>query len=205
MGVSMADIKSIFGHAMALSSPQERAAYLQQACGGDLVLRAEIESLLQAEQDAGSFLGERKPHSVATIDDPVRERPGTVIGLYKLLEQIGEGSMGLVFVAEQQHPVRRRVPLKVIKPGMDSRQVIARFEAERQALALMDHPHIAKVHDGGATPEGRPYVVMELVKGTPITHYCDRHRLTNRQRLALVLDVCHAVQHAQAWRTIRTP
>src|SRR5262249_16734826 len=121
---------------------------------------------------------------------------GTVIGPYKLLEEIGEGGMGLVFVAEQQQPVRRKVALKVIKPGMDSRQVIARFEAERQALAMMDHPHIAKVHDGGTTPEGRPYFVMEYVKGTPITDYCDRHRLSNRQRLALFLDVCHAVQHA---------
>jgi tetratricopeptide (TPR) repeat protein/tRNA A-37 threonylcarbamoyl transferase component Bud32 len=119
-----------------------------------------------------------------------------VIGPYKLLEEIGEGGMGLVFVAEQQQPIKRRVALKIIKPGMDSRQVIARFEAERQALALMDHPHIAKVHDGGTTREGRPYFVMELVKGTPITDYCDRQRLTNRQRLQLFLDVCHAVQHA---------
>src|SRR5262249_35772204 len=121
---------------------------------------------------------------------------GTVIGPYKLLEQIGEGGMGLVFVAEQQYPVKRRVALKVIKPGMDSRQVIARFEAERQALAMMDHANIAKVHDGGTTPEGRPYFVMELVKGTPITEFCDRHQLTTCQRLALFLDVCHAVQHA---------
>src|SRR5215472_1509509 len=112
------------------------------------------------------------------------------------MEQIGEGGMGLVFVAEQQQPVRRKVALKVIKPGMDTRQVIARFEAERQALAMMDHPHIAKVHDGGTTAEGRPYFVMELVKGTPITDYCDQHRLTTRQRLALFVDVCSAVQHA---------
>src|SRR5262249_21422118 len=121
---------------------------------------------------------------------------GTVIGPYKLLEQIGEGGMGLVFVAEQQYPVKRRVALKVIKPGMDSRQVIARFEAERQALAMMDHANIAKVHDGGTTAEGRPYFVMELVKGTPITDYCDQHRLTTRLRLELFLNVCHAVQHA---------
>jgi serine/threonine-protein kinase len=132
-----------------------------------------------------------------TVDQPsVTERPGTVIGPYKLMEQIGEGGMGLVFVAEQQRPVKRRVALKVIKPGMDSRQVIARFEAERQALALMDHAHIAKVYDGGATPEGRPYFVMELVKGTPITDYCDAHRLSTRQRLELFGDVCQAVQHA---------
>src|SRR5262249_50279474 len=121
---------------------------------------------------------------------------GTVIGPYKLLEEIGEGGMGLVFVAEQQRPVKRRVALKIVKPGMDSRQVVARFEAERQALAMMDHANIAKVHDGGTTAEGRPYFVMELVKGTPITDYCDQHRLTTRQRLGLFLDVGHAVQHA---------
>jgi serine/threonine-protein kinase len=124
------------------------------------------------------------------------EAPGTVIGPYKLLEQIGEGGMGLVFVAEQQQPVRRRVALKIIKPGMDSHQVIARFEAERQALAMMDHVNIAKVHDGGTTPEGRPYFVMEFVKGKPITEYCDQHRLNTRNRLKLFMDVCHAVQHA---------
>jgi len=126
----------------------------------------------------------------------ITERPGTVIGPYKLLEQIGEGGMGLVFVAEQERPVKRRVALKIIKPGMDSRQVIARFEAERQALAMMDHQNIAKVHDGGTTPEGRPYFVMELVKGTPITGYCDTHRLTTHQRLELFLGLCRAVQHA---------
>jgi tetratricopeptide (TPR) repeat protein/tRNA A-37 threonylcarbamoyl transferase component Bud32 len=196
MGATKADVKSIFDHAMGLSSPGERAAYLQQACAGDPALRAEIDSLLQADREAGSFLGEREPGPLATGDDSVRERPGTVIGPYKLLEQIGEGGMGLVFVAEQQQPVRRRVALKIIKPGMDSRSVIARFEAERQALAMMDHAHIAKVYDGGATPEGRPYFVMELVKGTPITDYCDAHRLTTRQRLELFGDVCQAVQHA---------
>jgi hypothetical protein len=131
-----------------------------------------------------------------TIDDPITERPGTVIGPYKLMEQIGEGGMGLVFVVEQQQPFRRKVALKVIKPGMDTRQVIARFEAERQALAMMDHANIAKVYDGGVTPEGRPYFVMELVKGTPITDYCDAHRLSTRQRLELFRDVCQAVQHA---------
>ena len=125
------------------------------------------------------------------------EGVGSVIaGRYKLLEQIGEGGMGMVFVAEQQHPVRRKVALKVIKPGMDTRQVIARFEAERQALALMDHPNIAKVHDGGETASGRPYFVMELVKGVPITEYCDDNRLTTRERLELFVPVCQAVQHA---------
>src|SRR5262249_22094993 len=132
----------------------------------------------------------------ATVEELIPERPGTVIGPYRLMEQIGEGGMGLVFVAEQTQPVRRKVALKVIKPGLDSRPVVARFEAERQALALMDHPNIAKVHDGGTTDSGRPYFVMELVKGTAITAYCDQNRLTTRQRLELFLPVCQAVQHA---------
>ncbi len=196
MDATEADIKCIFGHALTLSSPEERAAYLQKVCAGNRALRAEIESLLRAYQEAGSFLGERAPAPTVPVEDSICERSGTVIGPYKLMEQIGEGGMGLVFVAEQQEPIRRRVALKIIKPGMDSRQVIARFEAERQALALMDHPNIAKVHDGGATPDGRPYFVMEWVKGTPITEYCDTHCLSIRQRLQLFLDVCHAVQHA---------
>jgi serine/threonine protein kinase len=191
-------ILSVLGEAVEYSSPEERAAFLDKACAGDAERRKRVEELLRAHQAAGNFLQGKRPNCdpAATIDEPVRERPGTWIGPYKLLEQIGEGGMGLVFVAEQTQPVRRKVALKVIKPGMDSRQVIARFEAERQALALMDHPHIAKVHDGGTTPEGRPYFVMELVKGTPITEYCDAHRLSMRQRLALFLDVCSAVQHA---------
>src|SRR5262249_30048468 len=126
----------------------------------------------------------------------VPERPGTVIGPYKLLEQIGEGGFGVVFMAEQQQPIRRKVALKVLKPGMDSKQVIARFEAERQALALMDHPHIAKVLDAGQTGSGRPYFVMELVKGVPVTEFCDQSQLTPRERLELFGDVCRAVQHA---------
>jgi tetratricopeptide (TPR) repeat protein len=196
MGATRADIKSIFGRAMALSSSEERAGYLQEACAGDAVLRAEIESLLQADRDAGSFLGGRNLSPVATVDDPISERPGTIIGQYRLLEQVGEGGMGLVFVAEQQEPVRRKVALKLIKPGMDTRQVIARFEAERQALALMDHPNIAQVHDGGTTASGRPYFVMELVKGVPITAYCDQPRLGVRERMQLFVEVCQAVQHA---------
>src|SRR5262249_7981389 len=143
-----------------------------------------------------SFLDEYVPTPGTTCDQPVREGPGTLIGPYKLLEQIGEGGMGLVFVAEQQQPVRRRVALKVIKPGMDSRQVVARFEAERQALALMDHPNIARVLDGGETAAGRPYFVMELVKGVSITQFCDDNRLTPRERLELFVAVCQAVQHA---------
>src|SRR6185369_1937420 len=123
----------------------------------------------------------------------IAEEPGTVIGLYKLLQQIGEGGMGVVFMAEQTHPVQRTVALKIIKPGMDSRQVIARFEAERQALAMMDHPCVARVLDAGTTDSGRPYFVMELVKGIPITEYCDEHRLTPQDRLALFVLVCRAV------------
>ena len=126
----------------------------------------------------------------------IAERLGARIGRYKLLEQIGEGGFGVVWMAEQDEPVRRRVALKIIKPGMDSLEVIARFEAERQALALMDHPNIASVFDGGATETGRPYFVMELVKGVPITTYCDAKQLTTRERLELFIDVCHAVQHA---------
>jgi WD40 repeat protein/serine/threonine protein kinase len=145
----------------------------------------------------GGFLGNLSSQSDATEDyETITERPGTVIGPYKLMEQIGEGGMGLVFVAEQQHPVRRKVALKIIKPGMDTRDVMARFEAERQALALMDHPNIARVFDAGATESGRPYFVMELVKGIPIIDYCDQQQLTARERLDLFLAVCQAVQHA---------
>src|SRR5262249_12136408 len=127
---------------------------------------------------------------------PITERPGTVLGPYKLLQQIGEGGMGTVFMAEQTEPVRRMVALKIIKPGMDSAQVIARFEAERQALALMDHPNIAKAFDAGTTPDGRAYFVMELVKGVPIPRFCDENQLTPRERLELFVPVCQAVQHA---------
>ena len=166
------DVHSIFGRALEIDSPAERAAYLGQACGEDAGLRAEVDSLLRALDQAGNFM--RQPAApahdpVATRDGPLAERPGTVVGPYKLMEQIGEGGMGLVFVAEQQQPVRRKVALKIIKPGMGSRDVIARFEAERQALALMDHPNIAKVHDAGTTDTGRPFFVMELVQGIPIT------------------------------------
>src|SRR5262249_50228267 len=131
-----------------------------------------------------------------TTAGPVTECPGRIVGPYKLLQQIGEGGMGTVFMAEQQQPVQRKVAVKIIKPGMDSRQVIARCEAERQALPLMDHPNIAKVFDGGTTDSGRPYFVMELVKGVPLTTYCDERRLIPRERLKLFVPVCQAVQHA---------
>jgi serine/threonine protein kinase len=253
------EMLSIFAGAIERRSLEERAAFLDAACGADLGLRLRIEALLRAHEEAGGFLRDRTEAGdpVATVDQPTREGPGTVIGPYKLLEQIGEGGFGVVFLAEQTEPVRRKVALKVLKPGMDTRQVVARFEAERQALAIMDHPNIAKVFDAGTTGEkskirnpksevnpksqiqnpkmehrnpegkgpmapgpdfgfgasdlefpsdfgfgspilsaGRPYFVMELVKGTPITDYCDHNRLTTHARLALFLDVCNAVQHA---------
>jgi WD40 repeat protein/serine/threonine protein kinase len=189
--------RSIFIAALEKDDANERAAYLDQACAGDVLLRQRIERLLKAHEGADSFLERPLVAPVATVNyEPIVERPGTVIRPYKLLQQIGEGGMGLVFVAEQQHPVRRRVALKIIKPGMDSQQVIARFEAERQALALMDHQNIAKVLDAGTTPSARPYFVMELVHGVPITTYCDANQLTPRQRLELFVPVCLAIQHA---------
>src|SRR5262245_19174746 len=176
--------------------PEQWPTFLNEACGQNAELRARVEQLLQAHQQMGSIHGGAAA-PVVTVDElPATEGPGTVIGPYKLLEQIGEGGFGVVFMAEQTQPVRRKVALKVLKPGMDTRQVVARFEAERQALAIMDHPNIAKVLDGGATASGRPYFVMELVKGMPITEYCDQNHLTPRQRLDLFIPVCQAVQHA---------
>jgi serine/threonine protein kinase len=171
-----------------------RAAFLDEHCKDDVDLRKRLEALLRAHDHPDPFLEPAAP--VATVDEPLRETAGAVIGPYKLIEQIGEGGMGTVWMAQQTEPVKRVVALKVIKAGMDSKQVIARFDAERQALALMDHPNIAKVLDGGATGIGRPYFVMDLVKGVPITRYCDEHRLTPRQRLELFVPVCQAVQHA---------
>jgi serine/threonine protein kinase len=185
----------IFLEAVEHHEPSLWPDFVREAAAGDPVLVERVEGLLKAHGQSNSLLdGERL---LATVDiSPPRERPGTFIGPYKLLEQIGEGGMGLVYVAEQEHPIKRRVALKIIKPGMDSKQVVARFEAERQALAMMDHANIARVHDAGTTPQGRPYFIMELVKGTPITDYCNTHQLTTRQRLELFLEVCHAVQHA---------
>ena len=190
--------KSIFLAAIEEHAPEQWPGFLDQACDGDVRLRAEVEKLLRAR--FGDGIVSRAAAACGARHGPMRrfigERPGTIIGPYKLLEQIGEGGFGLVFMAEQQQPVRRKVALKVLKPGMDTRQVIARFEAERQALALMDHPNIARVLDAGETGSGRPHFVMELVKGVPITDYCDQNRLTTRERLALFTHVCHAVQHA---------
>jgi tetratricopeptide (TPR) repeat protein/serine/threonine protein kinase len=190
-------IEGIFWGAARIGSPEEREAFLNRACAGDAEVRRRVEQLLQARSKAEGFLEAPAANLVATLDEPpLGEAPGTVVGPYKLLEQLGEGGFGVVFLAEQQEPVRRQVALKVLKPGMDTRQVVARFEAERQALALMDHPNIAKVLDGGATASGRPYFVMELVRGVPITEHCDQNRLGARERLELFASVCQAVQHA---------
>ena len=190
-------IDRIFWEAAQLASTDERDAYLDRACASDIELRRRVQQLLEARSKAEGFLEARLPSLVATAGERlVSEGPGTVIGSYRLLEQIGEGGFGVVFMAEQQRPVRRKVALKVLKPGMDTRQVIARFEAERQALALMDHPNIARVFDGGETASGGPYFVMELIKGIPITHYCDESQLNPTERLELFVSVCQAVQHA---------
>jgi WD40 repeat protein/serine/threonine protein kinase len=189
--------EDIFHQALARSRPEERAAYLEKACAGDPALRASVEALLRAHEGASGFLDSPAAAPVPTAaEQPVRERPGAVVGAYKLIEQIGEGGMGAVWMAQQTEPVKRLVAVKLIKAGMDSRQVLARFEAERQALALMDHANIAKVLDAGTTGGGRPYFVMDLVKGVPITRYCDERRLTPRQRLELFIPICQAVQHA---------
>jgi len=186
-------IKEIFSRSLEKKPGPERDNFLAEACSGDSKLRDQVESLLLAYDGAGEFLG--KTMLLAPSDFTI-ERSGTMIGRYKLLQRIGEGGFGVVYMAEQIEPVQRKVALKVIKAGMDTREVVARFEAERQALALMDHPNIARVFDAGATEAGRPYFVMELVNGIPITDYCDREQLSTTQRLQLFMKVCHAVQHA---------
>jgi WD40 repeat protein/serine/threonine protein kinase/Flp pilus assembly protein TadD len=216
------DERAIFDAARRIEAAEARHAYLQQACGEDAELRRRVEALLRAHEEDTTFL--REPAVETGFPPEITEGPGTQIGQYKLVEQIGEGGFGVVFMAEQQRPVRRIVALKILKPGMDTRQIVARFEAERQALALMDHPNIAKILDAGTTgitghgsaarheavgsssltpdpspltpPEGRPFFVMELVKGVPITEYCNAHCLTPRERLTLFATVCQAVQHA---------
>jgi serine/threonine protein kinase/tetratricopeptide (TPR) repeat protein len=204
----MSNEESIFADASALASAGERAAFLDRACAGDVRLRRQVEALLLAHERAARFL--ESPPAALRAADPAAARhdpdataapaapadEGRVVGRYKLLERIGEGGMGVVYMAEQTHPVRRRVAVKLVKPGLDSARVVARFGAERQALALMDHPNIAKVLDAGSTDDGRPYFVMELVRGIPITDYCDQEKLTPPRRLELFAQVCHAVQHA---------
>jgi serine/threonine protein kinase/tetratricopeptide (TPR) repeat protein len=228
--------RTIFLEAIEKYQPDEWSDYLDSACGDDRSLRAEVQRLLTAHGRLDGFMVQPAANPADTLGMEGPDKVGQTIGRYKLLEQIGAGGMGVVYVAQQTQPVKRLVALKIIKPGMDSRQVIARFEAERQALALMDHPNIARILDGGMIGEGkqgtedggqgntqgtgdsgqgtgtdescpalalspspaarRPYFVMELVRGLPITDYCDQARLTPRQRLALFIDVCHAVQHA---------
>ena len=190
-------IREIFFEAYRKRTPLERSQYLDQVCGADSGLRKELESLLEAHDRSGSLLEVPPLASDVVLDkSPISESPGTPIDRYKLLEKIGEGGMAVVYMAQQEEPIRRRVALKIIKLGMDTKQVIARFEVERQALAMMDHPNIAKVLDAGATETGRPYFVMELVTGVSITEYCDKNKLSTKERLDLFIQVCSAVQHA---------
>lgn len=193
--------KAIFQAAILLADPEQRSDYLDAVCQGDAALQARIANLLAASED-DAFMKNRAVDSLLETEQEQRAITSADecsihrVGPYKLLEQIGEGGFGAVYMAEQESPVRRRVAVKVIKPGMDTKQVIARFEAERQALALMDHPHIAKVLDAGQTEHGRPYFVMELVRGVPVTEYCDDQHLSAQERLRLFVEVCSAVQHA---------
>jgi eukaryotic-like serine/threonine-protein kinase len=196
MGKASLELKSIFARAFAIDSPCARERYMAEACNGDATMRGQVESLLEAFAGAAVADESHVFSSLTTEECHTEMASSEVIDHYKLLEEIGEGGMGVVYMAEQTQPIRRRVALKIIKPGMNSRQVIARFEAERQALALMDHPNIAKVFDAGSTAKGRPYFVMELVKGIPITEFCDRLHLSPRERLELFVPVCQAIQHA---------
>src|SRR5689334_3204724 len=195
--------QTLFNEALERRDAAERARFLNEACGGDAALRERVENLLRAQEEIGAFMAQpsRKPaeldlNQTGHVVIPLTEKAGDRIGRYKLLQQIGEGGCGVVYMAEQEEPVRRRVALKVIKVGMDTKQVIARFEAERQAVALMDHPNIAKVLDADATETGRPYFVMELVRGIKITEFCDDNKLSTEDRLKLFIQVCQAIQHA---------
>ena len=197
MGAKTEEIRFIFSEVYKKKTSQERTDYLNKTCKGDTDLREEVESLLKAYDSAEGFLDAPIFNADVTLyDSPISEAPGMVINRYKLLEKIGEGGMAVVYMAEQQEPIRRRIALKIIKLGMDTKSVITRFEAERQALAMMDHPNIAQVFDAGATETGRPYFVMELVTGVSITEYCDANNLSTRDRLTLFIQVCHAIQHA---------
>ncbi len=195
-------LRALFDQALDCEDAAERASFLEAACGADTALRQRLEALLRAHTEAGGFLSDpaRRPADWGGASDSLlslpTEKAGDRIGRYKLLEQIGEGGCGVVYMAEQEEPIRRRVAIKIIKLGMDSKQVVARFEAERQALALMEHPNIARVLDGGATESGRPFFVMELVRGVKLTEFCDHQRLPPSARLELFIQVCSAVQHA---------
>src|SRR6266446_313243 len=186
-------LKELFAQELERKSAAERENFLSEACKHQPEVRQQVYSLLRAHEQAGDFLGQTIRLPPPDFDP---EAVGTMIGRYKLLEKIGEGGFGVVYMAEQQEPVQRKVALKIIKAGMDTREVIARSEAERQALALMDHPNIAKVLDGGMTETKRPYFVMELVRGIAITDYCDLNNLATTERLQLFIKTCHAVQHA---------
>ncbi len=209
--------ESLFDAARALADPVQRQAFLRAACSEDAALLIKVENLLKASEQAEQFFAgcapalrrisdthqktETRSTSLANRASPIaEEKLSSKIGPYKLLQKIGEGGCGVVYMAEQEKAVRRRVALKVIKLGMDTKSVIARFEAERQALAMMDHPNIARVLDAGATETGRPYFVMELVYGVKITEYCDQNRLGTEQRLELLIQICHAIQHAHPCR-----
>ncbi|MHB8953707.1 MAG: tetratricopeptide repeat protein [Pirellulaceae bacterium] len=196
MPIDPAAVRDIFLSVLEKQDDAARRACLDELCAENAELRRQVEVLLEAHQQTGRFLEQGALADAPTLDAPAPERPGTRIGPYKLLQQIGEGGMGVVYMAEQLEPVERRVALKIIKPGMDSQQVIGRFEAERQVLAMMDHPNIARVLDAGTTTAGRPYFVMELVNGIPITQFCDEQHLTARERLELCVPLCRAVQHA---------
>ncbi len=224
MNPSALSVKAVFDHALEIESPAERQAYLDQVCADAPPLRQQVEALLRAHAEAGSFMetpagtapsgaapetlayqagGKLPPAADADtvapaprLDGPPSEGPGSWIGPYRLVRALGEGGMGAVYLAEQEKPIRRQVALKIIKPGMDSAQVIARFEAERQALTMMEHANIARVFDAGTTEHGRPYFVMEVVQGVPLTQFCDENALTIRERLLLFATVCQAIQHA---------
>ena len=190
------DEAALFEAARQIEGADARRRYIEAACAGDPALEARLLALLLIDEADRGFLERPAEGVMALAPGGISEGPGQRIGPYKLLQTIGEGGMGIVFMAEQEEPVRRKVALKIIKPGMDSRQVIARFEAERQALAMMDHQNIARVLDAGTTESGRPYFVMELVHGVPITQFCDDNQLTPRERLELFMPVCQAIQHA---------
>ncbi|HCO92895.1 MAG TPA: serine/threonine protein kinase, partial [Phycisphaerales bacterium] len=197
MEFKLKEIEEIYHAALEKDAGSERSAYLGAACRGDATLRKQIEALLKANDQAADFLENPGFGVDINLDESqLSEGPGTVISRYKLLEKIGEGGMAVVYMADQTEPIRRKVALKIIKLGMDTKSVIARFEAERQALAMMDHPNIAKVLDAGATETGRPYFVMELVTGISTTEYCDKNNLRTKDRLGLFIQVCNAIQHA---------
>jgi serine/threonine protein kinase len=196
MGPMTLGIDEIYLAALEKSTGQERSDYLDKACAGNDTLRRRIERLLRAQSKVGEFLESPAPEIAGAVMPSLAEGPGTAIGPYVLAERIGEGGFGIVYIAEQAAPVRRQVALKIIKPGMDTKEVLARFQTELEVLSIMDHANIARVLDAGATEAGRPYFVMELVRGVPITEYCDQHNLSVHARLTLFVQVCVAVQHA---------